>query len=381
MKRLIFPALLAAGLCTTPAMAGSPKCGPVQLTPPGTVPGASGQAKYAAPAWPPTTARLETQKSPTRLSTVSLASGAVAVPAPAPAPGKSVATASPSTDSSALTPTQSLFNIYVPAGGDIAAAAKHAKPGSTIHVAPGTYYVSAPGLGSAGMTTTASGTETARIRFVSTEPGKAKIVMTGTGIAWKSKGSYVDIDGFDISGSGRVGILAQGGKERIVNNFIHDLTVSGGCNGTGGAGINAWGELGDAIISSNVVQNIGKQWVAGQNCNTVQGIYVANADNEISGNTISGVASVGINTWHGATDSTIVNNTVFDSKMGIVIGQGDSGMTAEGTENNYVANNVVYRNAHGIAEMGKVGDNNQYIDNDVKNNGVNWKVKGKRSDG
>ena len=258
----------------------------------------------------------------------------------------------------------------------IARADALASAGYTIHVAPGVYQVAAPSTGSVGIRTTKSGTAAARIKFVSDVKWGAKIVFSGTGMAWNSKGAYVDIEGFDISGTGRIGILAEGGKENITKNFIHDLTVTGGCNGGGGAGIDAWGPGGGAVIDSNVVRNIGLQWVAARTCNTVQGIYVTNQNNRISNNVISGVAAVGINTWHGATGSTIVNNTVFNSKMGIVIGHGDSGATSAGTSNNYVANNIVYRNAYGITEMGKVGGNNRYPNNLVFNTGRSWLVKG-----
>lgn len=258
----------------------------------------------------------------------------------------------------------------------IARADALARAGYTIHVAPGIYKVAAPSAGSAGIRTIKSGTATARIKFVSDVKWGAKIVFSGTGLAWNSKGSYVDIDGFDITGSGRIGILAEGGAVTITKNFVHDLTVSGGCNGGGGAGIDAWGPLGGAIIDSNVVKNIGYQWVAARSCNTVQGIYATNQNNRISNNVISGVASVGINTWHGATASTIVNNTIFNSKMGIVIGQGDSGMTSVGTQNNFVANNIVYGNGYGITEMGKVGGNNRYVSNLVFDSGRSWLVKG-----
>ena len=258
----------------------------------------------------------------------------------------------------------------------IARADALASAGYTIHVAPGVYQVAAPSTGSVGIRTTKSGTATARIKFVSDVKWGAKIVFSGTGMAWNSKGAYVDIEGFDISGTGRIGILAEGGKENITKNFIHDLTVTGGCNGGGGAGIDAWGPGGGALIDSNVVRNIGLQWVAGQTCNTVQGIYVTNQNNRISNNVISGVAAVGINSWHGATGSTIVNNTIFNSKMGIVIGHGDSGATPAGTSNNYVANNIVYRNAYGITEMGTVGSNNRYPNNLVFNTGRSWLVKG-----
>lgn len=253
-----------------------------------------------------------------------------------------------------------------------------ASAGYTIHVAPGTYQVSAPSPNTAGIQTSKSGTAHARIKFVSDVKWGAKIVFSGTGIAWKSEGAYVDIEGFDISGTGRIGILAKGGNETITKNFVHDLAVSGGCNGRGGAGIDVW-VPGAAVVDSNVVRNIGVQWTAGRSCNTVHGIYVASQNNKISNNVISGAASVGINSWHGATASRIVNNTIFNSKMGIVIGHGDSGATALGSRNNYVANNIVYGNGYGISEMGKVGGNNRYVDNLVYSNGSDWRVEGKVS--
>jgi hypothetical protein len=249
-----------------------------------------------------------------------------------------------------------------------------AGPGSTIHVAAGTYKVSAPSLGSVGIRTSKSGTATARIKFVSDVKWGAKIVVSGTGITWDSKGSYVDIEGFDISGTGRHGILAAGRDLGIRNNFIHDLTISGGCNGSGGAAIDTYGPVGNVVIDRNVVRNIGYKMIG--KCNTVQGIYIANANNVVTNNIVSGVAAVGIQQWHGATSSTIVNNTTFKNKMGILLGQGDSGTTT-GSANNYVANNIVYDNTtYGIIEGGKMGGNNKYVNNLVTKSGTNMKVKG-----
>ena len=110
----------------------------------------------------------------------------------------------------------------------IARADALARAGYVIHVAPGTYSVAAPSLSSAGIRTTKSGTATARIRFQSDVKWGAKIVFSGTGLGWNSKGAYVDIVGFDITGAGRIGILAEGGHEIISNNLVHDLKVSGG---------------------------------------------------------------------------------------------------------------------------------------------------------
>jgi hypothetical protein len=255
----------------------------------------------------------------------------------------------------------------------IARADALAAPGYTIHVAPGTYKVSAPSLGSIGIRTSHSGTASARIKFVSTVKGGARIVVSGTGITWNSKGSYVDIDGFDISGSGRHGILADGTNLTITNNNIHDLTISGGCNGSGGAAIDTNGGAGGVLINANIIRNIGYSLIG--RCNTVQGIYIANPNNVVTNNIVSGVAAVGIQQWHGATASTIVNNTVFHNKEGILIGQGDAGTLPGGSANNYVANNIVYDNtAYGIIEAGVVGTNNRYVNNLVYSSGTNVKM-------
>ena len=255
-----------------------------------------------------------------------------------------------------------------------------AGPGYTIHVAPGVYRVDAPAAHDAGIKTRRSGTASARITYISTVKQGAKILLSGIGIAWDSKGSYVDIDGFDISGSGRIGILAEGSNLVIRNNFIHDLMVSGGCKGSGGAAIDTYGPGGDVLIDANVVRNIGYRWIEGGTCNTVQGIYISNANNRVKNNIVSGVAAVGIQQWHGATASTIVNNTVFHNKVGILIGQGDAGVSARGSENNMVANNIVYDNTkYGIVEQGKIGRNNRYLDNLVHSSGTNVLVAGKVS--
>ena len=257
----------------------------------------------------------------------------------------------------------------------IARADSLASPGYTIHVAPGIYRIDAPSPNAAGITTSRSGTPSAHIRFVSSVKGAAKIIVSGTGIAWHSKGDYVDIDGFDISGSGRHGILASGTNLTITNNFIHDLTISGGCTGAGGAAIDTDNPVGNVLIKGNVVRNIGYALLGA--CNTVQGIYIASPSNAVTNNIVSRVAAVGITQWHGATGSTIVNNTVFHSKIGILLGQGDAGTTTSGSENNYVANNVVFCNkTYGIVEGGKMGTNNRYADNHVARSGTNWSVNG-----
>jgi hypothetical protein len=253
-----------------------------------------------------------------------------------------------------------------------------AAPGYTIHVAAGVYKVSAPGADSVGISTLRSGTASARLKFVSDVKWGAKIIVSGTGITWRSKGNYVDIEGFDISGTGRHGILADGANLTITNNFVHDMTVSGGCTGNGGAAIDTNGGAGNVLIKGNVIRNIGLSMIG--KCNTVQGIYIANPKNTVVNNIVSGVALAGIQQWHGATDSTIINNTVFRCKIGILIGGGDAGTLPNGSENNYVANNIVYDNlTYGIIEAGKVGANNRYVDNLVHASGTDVRADGQVS--
>jgi hypothetical protein len=255
----------------------------------------------------------------------------------------------------------------------IARADARASAGYIIHVAPGIYKVAAPSLQSNGILTSKSGTATARIKFVSDVKWGAKLVVSGTGITWHSKGNYVDIDGFEISGSGRHGILTAGHHLTITNNFIHDLAISGGCNGSGGAGIDTYG-VGTVDIQRNIVRNIGYKMIG--TCSTVQGIYNATPNNIIKNNIVSGVASVGIQQWHGGSASTIVNNTIFHNKVGILIGQGDGGATSVGSQNNYVANNIIYDNkSYAINEYGTIGSNNRYVNNIVASNGAGVSLK------
>ncbi|MET0856099.1 MAG: DUF1565 domain-containing protein [Telluria sp.] len=182
----------------------------------------------------------------------------------------------------------SIYHLYVSTAGldtntgtlakpfrTITRAAKAAKPSTTIHVAAGTYREN--------VSTTLHGTATARIRYVSDTKWGAKVIGSGTEGMWTNKGNYTDITGFDISGPGRLGILNYASNTLVSNNHIHNLTISGGCTGSGGAGVvnaNYSGSNGDII--GNVVHDIG---VPGK-CNGVQGIYSSNYGGKIYNNIV-----------------------------------------------------------------------------------------------
>ena len=234
--------------------------------------------------------------------------------------------------------------------------------GTTVHVAAGTY--------NGNVTTNAKGTATARVRFISDTKWGAKIIGTGTEAAWTNNGNYVDITGFDVSGSGRLGILNLASFTLISYNNVHDLKVSGGCTGSGGAGIvDANYSASDDDIIGNVVHDIG---VPG-GCNGVQGIYHSKLRGKIANNIVYRASPIGIHLWHAANKVTIVNNTVFangSSRMGggIVLGTGDSpgGIVLD---DSIVSNNIVYNNpASGIVEYCYSGQNCIGSRNIVSNN-------------
>lgn len=248
-------------------------------------------------------------------------------------------------------------------------AAGLAKAGTTVHVADGVY--------TGNVTNNASGTSSARVRYVSDTKWGAKIIGTGTEFHWINNGSYVDIIGFDISGPGRGGILNSGSFTLVARNHVHNLAVSGGCTGSGGAGIvDANYSASDDDIIGNVVHDIG---IPGA-CNGVQGIYHSNLRGHIYNNIVFRVSAFGIHLWHAANNVIIMNNTVFangSSTMGggIVIGSGDSpgGIVIDNTR---IANNIVYNNpAGGILEycysgVNCVGSNNSIESNLVYGNRI-----------
>lgn len=281
----------------------------------------------------------------------------------------------------ALSAEASNYNLYVsPTGSDsnpgsasrpfrtIQQAAKVAKLAATVHVARGTYY--------GNVRSNTSGTATARIRFVSDTRWGATIIGSGTEAMWTNHGNYVDIVGFDISGSGRHGILNWASYTLMSGNHVHNLTLSGGCTGAGGAGIvnaNYRGSNGDII--GNVVHDIG---VPGQ-CNTVHGIYSSNLGGLIANNIVYRASSYGIHLWHAVRNVVIANNTVFangsaDMGGGIVIGNGDApgGVILDYTT---VINNIVFKNPgasireYCYSRQNCIGSHNVIANNLVNGNG------------
>ncbi len=238
-------------------------------------------------------------------------------------------------------------------------AAKVARPGTTVHVLPGVYTKS--------IYTTAKGTAQARITFISDVKWGAKISTTGVRTSWTNFGDFVDIQGFDITGDGDIGINNYGSYVRIIGNHVHNYAIAS-CGVNGAAGIDNSTYLGnhDNDVIGNVIDHIGPPLTT--YCNLDQGIYLSTPGGTVANNIVYNVSAFGIQSWHAAASVTIANNLVFHC------GQGGILIAANQTlaDNFLVVNNIVVHNLHlGIYEYGQTGLHNRFLNNLVYANPIN----------
>jgi parallel beta helix pectate lyase-like protein/uncharacterized protein DUF1565 len=305
-------------------------------------------------------------------------------PEPA-APATAAAPNAPAT--SAERPSRTVRNYYVSRSGSdaqngsrkrpwrtLAHAAKHAGPGSTVHVATGRY----PGP----LVLSRNGRPGRRIRFVAEQRWGARIAATSSGSLGivEISGDYVDFDGFDISGrggDGTAGIVIPGSHVRVLRNRVHDVLVACDGGSNGGGGIVAGGGLPDyrnhdIEVVGNLVHDV--VGTPTRRCEGVQGIYASVARVLIANNVVYRNAHDCITSWHAATQLTIVNNTAINCPgAGITIGSGGPGATSSGNVHTFVANNLVYGNGQGIVETSdgahRVGPGNRFLNNLVYRSG------------
>lgn len=257
-------------------------------------------------------------------------------------------------------------------------ASQLAKAGSTVFVAPGQY----PG----GFSTAASGTATARIRYLSTRKWGAVIVpQSGStnSTAWTNKGSYVDIEGFDVDGTidpavvWRNGIYTTGSFTAIKNNHIQHVGEKAPCTSQGGSAINTdyWNYGVSTDITGNVVNNNGYS-----GCRFIQAIYVSTSGT-VKNNIVYQNGGAGVHLWHDARSVNIANNTIFANGVGIVVGGGDYYRTTGPADYINVDNNIVVDNTYGIIENGQTGTHNTYTSNLVYGNTTQWALLTSRHTG
>lgn len=240
-------------------------------------------------------------------------------------------------------------------------AANQSASGDTVHVAPGHYY--------SAVTTRVSGTPSARMRFISDTKWGAKVIALTSYTAWENQGDYVDIEGFDITGDGNLGILNMGSFVRVLGNHVHDIPAK--CSADGGAGIDQGSYTAhDNDTIGNLVHNIGDVYVS---CPRVHGIYHANLRGHVWNNIVYSNQGYGIHLWHAPVDVVVANNLVFHNGLGgITVGAGDApgGIIADGmvVTNNIVIDNGTWGAGWGIVESGRIGTRNLYSNNIVWGN-------------
>lgn len=242
-----------------------------------------------------------------------------------------------------------------------------AQAGDTVHVASGTYFGC--------LTTKASGTSTAHIRYVSDTKWGAKLVTPSYDTCqyvWMNQGSYVDIDGFEVFSLNvvtRYGIFNSGGSYvRIMNNHIHDINPPD--TPYGGAGIVTDGPNyanTNVDMIGNVVNDISYN-VPGQR---IQGIYHT-TNGIIQNNIVYRVQGYCIQLWHAPYSNIVTNNTVFNCQTGgIVVGAGDAPYNydpAHPADYITVSNNIIRDSGFSIIEAGITGTHNVYSNNLVYGN-------------
>jgi hypothetical protein len=253
-------------------------------------------------------------------------------------------------------------------------ASQVAQPGTTVHVAPGDY--------AGGFKTTASGTASAPIHYVSDTKWGADIVPAANStydMGWDNRGAFVIIDGFEVNGSNyqggtawREGLYTTGSYSALTNNNVHNIAWNVPSTSQGGAGIEGDSYFGGTNINliGNIVHDIGPA-----SDNTIHGIYQT-APGNVENNLVYRTSGWGIALWHDANHINIVNNTVFNNASGgITVGGGDFVHSTGPADYVKVANNIVYDNKVGIDEYGSTGTHNVYTDNLVSGSGTNFSLQ------
>jgi hypothetical protein len=173
-----------------------------------------------------------------------------------------------------------------------------ASAGSIVHVAPGSY---SPAK------LTKTGTPTSRITYRSTTKWGAKLSGCQTTIL-EATGAYTDLVGFDVTGCGGStwnGIGLAGSYTRAIGNRVHH--IARGCN-PNGAIVTYTGT--DQEVIGNYVHDVGVG--ADNTCQLYHGVYLSRPRNKAINNLVVRALGNGIESYHAATNLTIVNNTVYD---------------------------------------------------------------------
>jgi hypothetical protein len=232
--------------------------------------------------------------------------------------------------------------------------------GTIVHVAPGTY--------GGNITTSRSGTSSARITFLSDTSYGAKIVNG----SWQINGSYSEVNGFDITNPNCDGCyfvnIGQNGTTttgvRLQFNNMHDASTNvptGSCGSRAGGVNTVNGPPKDVLINGNIIRHVGSNTSSGgRSC--MHAIYDEAIGSVITNNIISGSTGAGIKsdmvTSGQCAPRVISNNTIFNNSGGLnLTGASDAGIQCA-WDNNTISNNIIVNN--GVAGVFAWGGINYY---------------------
>lgn len=239
-----------------------------------------------------------------------------------------------------------------------------AKPGDVVIILDGSYR--------GDIILQSSGTPGHPITYRAKNKRQAKIVGTGSGAGSAViglNGGYTIIQDLDVTGTDANGIiLAYSGSianhNQAIGNYVHDLVVP--CNSDSGTAIESG--AGDNYIGishndmiGNLVANI-KPFGGCLGGHQASGLFAQTPYSVIADNVVIN-AGYGIQCWHAARNVAIVGNTLINNLRSITVGAGDA---PYGVVNDYtlVQQNIIFHSESvAIAETGRTGKHNRYVDN------------------
>jgi hypothetical protein len=238
------------------------------------------------------------------------------------------------------------------------------RPGDTVTILDGTY--------KGDVTLSSSGMAGHPITYKAQNKWRAKLIGTGTGdgsAVIRLGGGYTTIQGFDITGSDANGIiLAYAGTaasfNKAIGNYVHDMITP--CDSNSGTAIETGG--GDnytGITHNDMIGNLIVNITPYHGCfggHQASGLF-AEIPYAVIANNIVINAGYAIQSWHAASHLTIYGNTLVNNLRSITVGAGDS---PHGITNDYslVQSNIIYNSSRtAIAESGRTGPHNRYVDN------------------
>src|SRR5205807_2351164 len=149
--------------------------------------------------------------------------------------------------------------------------------------------------------------------------------QTGNSATWWNQGNYVEIQGFDLSGSGALGIYNEGSFTRIIGNHVHNIQAPG-CPSDGGAGIHDgnYSASDDDIIGNWVHDNstinnnllFRNGLVSGAQGYGIEEYGDVGTHNTYVNNLVSGNGPADWNLMGGTQSGTITADPLFNSYTG-----------------------------------------------------------------